>query len=330
MEVYKRIVTDKPGDLEAVRTQELSFPELAEEEVFVHLEYSTVNPSDLGTALGRYPPTDLPVPIGLEGSGTVVRAGSGPYAQSLLNKRVAVNGRGTWGDYIKVTSDDVFPLLDSTSFEDAANLIVNPMTVALFIEIIQRDNIKVVIQNAAASALGKMLVKWGKQAGVAVVNLVRKQEQVEALQAVGADYVVNTSLNDWKDQARNVLNQLGGALAGFEAIGGTATGDMLELVSNGGTVYAYGRLSNENNSVRQFDLMMLEKNLKGLWLMPWIKRKSREDRVQVGYFVQNLLQNVFKTEHLRVVNLSQARETLLKYPTESATNNKILLRTRFE
>lgn len=330
MSTYRRIVVDKPGDLNTVRIQELPVPELAEDEVLIALEYSTVNPSDFQTASGRYPATELPVPIGLEGSGVVVKAGSGEYAQSLLNKRVAVNGRGTWADNIVTKADDVFPLLDSTPFEQAANLIVNPMTVALFVDIIRRDNLKVVIQNAAASALGKMLVRWGNIEGVAVVNLVRKEEQVQALQNIGAEYVVNTSLPDWKDTAKAILDKLGGALAGFDAIGGIASSDLMQLLSNGGTAYAYGSLSRQECITRQFDIMMLGKTLKGLWLMPWLKGKSREDRLQVGFYVQNLLEPVFKTEHSKTINLSQAQETLVNYEKESATNNKILLRTRFE
>src|SRR5574343_1712664 len=107
MSTYRRIVVDKPGDLNTVRIQELPVPELAEDEVLIALEYSTVNPSDFQTASGRYPATELPVPIGLEGSGVVVKAGSGEYAQSLLNKRVAANGRGSWAESIVVKVDDV-------------------------------------------------------------------------------------------------------------------------------------------------------------------------------------------------------------------------------
>ena len=64
--------------------------------------------------------------------------------------------------------------------------------------------------------------------------------------------------------------------------------------------------------------------------MPWLSKKNFEERVQVGYQIQNLLSQVFVTEHSKTIHLGQIQDALINYKKESATNNKILLRTSFE
>ena len=49
------------------------------------------------------------------------------------------------------------------------------------------------VQDAAASSLGKMFVKFAKEYDIKVVNIVRRQEQVDMLKQLGADNVLNSS-----------------------------------------------------------------------------------------------------------------------------------------
>jgi D-arabinose 1-dehydrogenase-like Zn-dependent alcohol dehydrogenase len=52
--------------------------------------------------------------------------------------------------------------------------------------------------HAAASSLGVMLNKVCIKEGVALVNIVRKQEQVDLLTKLGAKFVVNSSSESFK------------------------------------------------------------------------------------------------------------------------------------
>jgi len=329
MSTYRRIVIDTLGDLSTFRSDHKEFPVLGENQVLVKMQYSTLNPSDYYSAMGSYIGSSSPTVLGIEGSGIVAQAGTGEYAQSLLNKRVAVKGPGTWSEYLLASADDVFPLLDSTSLEQAANLIVNPMTVALFMDLIKTGNHKVVVQNAAASALGKMLVKWGIIEGIHIVNLVRRDEQAAILSEIGTNLIINTSEENWKTKALELVKSLGGATIGFDAIAGNGTNDLFALLENGSTVYNYGGLSGEDCKTASIHLM-LGKSLRGLWLTPWIDRKTRQQRIEVGNLVQSLLTPVFNIEHSKTIHLSDLKNALLNFKNESATNNKILVRTAFE
>ena len=325
-ETFTAIRISKPGDYSTITVEQLPFPELKPGEVLVKVEYSTINPSDLAKAAGRYPVGPPPFTLGSEGSGTVVKSGGGEVADSLLNKHVAVGGVGTWAEYIVVHSLSVFPLLDSVPLEQAASLIVNPMSVALIIEKVQQDRHPAIIQNAAASALGKMLIKWGKILNIPTINLVRRQEQVDTLKAIGAEHVFNTSEEGWKQSAKELASSLGATIA-IDYIAGTSTTDIADLLNDGGIVYNFGGLSGEPCKIGMGQLLMHNIRLEGLWLSPWLISKTHEERVQTGFTVQNLLEQVFKTDYAKEVTLSQIKEALHDY-SKNATNNKYLIRTK--
>ena len=327
-DMYSGFTITVPGDLSTLSLRELPFPELKEGEVLVKVEFSTVNPADIMQVNGIYPAGPPPLLLGMEGSGTVVKSGGGELADSLVGKRVAVGGRGAWSEYLVSNADMVFPLLDSVTFEQAANLIVNPMTVVIFIEKIQQGH-KAVVQNAAASSLGKMLIKWCKILSIPLVNLVRRQEQVDILKSIGAEYVINTSEEGWKQQAKELSSSLGVTI-GFDAIAGTATNDMADIINEGGVVYNYGALSGQGCTFGPVYTIFQRKRLEGLWVTPWLRSKTAAQRVEVGNLVQSLMKEVFEVEHGTVINLTQLKDAVVNYSGSSTTNNKFLLRTKLE
>jgi NADPH:quinone reductase-like Zn-dependent oxidoreductase len=56
------------------------------------------------------------------------------------------------------------------------------------------------VHTAAASNLGQMLVKICVDDGVQLVNIVRKQEHVDLLKSIGAQFVCNSSDDDFMEQ----------------------------------------------------------------------------------------------------------------------------------
>ena len=85
-----------------------------------------------------------------------------------------------------------------------------------------------------------MLVKLCKAKGIPLVNLVRRQEQVDILREIGAEHVFNTSEEGWKLRAREVCTGLGASM--IRCSRGQATSDMADLINDGGVVYNYGAL----------------------------------------------------------------------------------------
>jgi NADPH2:quinone reductase len=87
------------------------------------------------------------------------------------------------------------------------------------------ENHSAIVHTAAASNLGQMLVKICKDDGIPLVNIVRKQEQVDILKNIGAEYVCNTSDPDFMKTLIKAVVETGATL-GFDATGGGNNGEL--------------------------------------------------------------------------------------------------------
>ena len=75
-----------------------------------------------------------------------------------------------------------------------------------------------IVHTAAASQLGQMLVKICKQDGIPLVNIVRREEQVDLLKSIGAEFVVNSSADTYDEDLVDAMSASGATIA-FDATG---------------------------------------------------------------------------------------------------------------
>ena len=81
----------------------------------------------------------------------------------------------------------------SVDFYKICSSIVNPLTASGFIDTCQKNKVTAVIQDAAASALGKQFIRLCKHYGITLINVVWREEQVELLKKEeGAEFVLNS------------------------------------------------------------------------------------------------------------------------------------------
>ena len=81
------------------------------------------------------------------------------------------------------------------------------------------ENHSGLVHTAAAYNLGQMLIKICLAEDIPLVNVVRKEEHVDLLKSLGANYVCNSSLDSFMDDLVEALVQSGSTL-GFDATGG--------------------------------------------------------------------------------------------------------------
>jgi NADPH:quinone reductase-like Zn-dependent oxidoreductase len=277
-QLMKAAVLQVKGTQPVIEIQLVPIPTPAPGEVLVKIDSSPINPSDLAFISGNYasikPNPCIP---GFEGSGTVVSSGGGVLAWSLVGKRVACNSNktsfyGTWAEYMVTPAYNCVKLAEDVSLEEGCSMFINPLTVVMFSQLTQAGKHQAVIHNAAASALGKMLNKHLQRLGVPLINIVRRQEQVETLRALGAEYVLDSSQEGFVEQLGQLSAQLN-ATIGFDAIAGEATGVMISALQPGSTVHVYGGLSGQPSSgMSKRSLVYEDKTVKGAWMPPWKQR----------------------------------------------------------
>jgi NADPH:quinone reductase-like Zn-dependent oxidoreductase len=264
-------------------------------QVLVRIAAAPVNPSDLMFVRGLYGfRKELPAIPGFEGSGTVVAAGRGLMARILLGRRVACaavdpgSPGGTWAEYLVTSAQTVVPLGRSVDQEQAAMMLVNPLSAWAMMEIARQGRHRAVIQTAAASALGRMIVRLGRRFSLPVINVVRRDEQAEELQALGAEHTVVSTDAAFDRQLTLMARRLRATLA-FDAVAGDITRRVLDAMPRGGQALVYGGLSLEAAQVNPAALIFEGKRVCGFWLSEWLRGKTLLDRFLLSRQVQGML-----------------------------------------
>jgi NADPH2:quinone reductase len=242
-----RSLVTSQGTLE-LSLHDVPEPTPAANEVLVRVEASPINPSDLGLLIATADMTtatvagtperpivtaslaagtlgglsarlDESLPVGNEGAGTVVAAGSSPAAQALLGKTVGIAGGAMYSQYRVVDAAACLVLPDGASAKDGASSFVNPLTALGMVETMRREGHSALVHTAAASNLGQMLVKLCLADGIPLVNIVRKPDQEELLRSLGAVHVLNSASPSFAPDLTEALKATSATLA-FDATGG--------------------------------------------------------------------------------------------------------------
>jgi NADPH2:quinone reductase len=242
-----RSVVKNTGDLE-VSLCRVATPSPAANEVLIRVEAAPINPSDLGLLFAgadiskasqggtkdrpvitaRVPDAalksmaarfDVSMPIGNEGAGVVVEAGESVAAQALLGRTVAALGGAMYSQYRCVSLEQVLALPDGATPAEGASSFVNPLTALGMVETMRGEGHTALVHTAAASNLGKMLQRICDKERIALVNIVRNQEQVDLLRSMGAAHVCDSSSPEFVHDLIEALSATGATIA-FDAIGG--------------------------------------------------------------------------------------------------------------
>ncbi len=217
-----RSLIKKTGELE-ISLLDVLTPEPGPDEVVVRVEATPINPSDLGLLVGAADMStakasgskekpiitatipeaamramagrlDESMPVGNEGAGVVIKTGSSDAAKALMGKTVAMIGGAMYAQYRCLKVNECLPLPAGTTPAEGASCFVNPLTALGMTETMRREGHKALVHTAAASNLGQMLNKICIKDGIALVNIVRSEEQADILREIGAKYVVNSTV----------------------------------------------------------------------------------------------------------------------------------------
>ena len=367
MTVSKQIKSkiSKEGLL-TISLDEVNVPEPGDGEVLIKVLATPINPSDLGLLVGPADVSSLKevekgsviemkvpdglirsvtarfdqnLPVGNEGSGIVESAGQG--AEHLLGKTVGLAGGAMYSEYRCVSASSCLVMNDGTTAEQAASCFVNPLTALGMVETMRMENHTGLVHTAAASNLGQMLIKICLTEDIPLVNVVRKEEHVDMLKSLGANYVCNSSLDSFMDDLVEALVQSGSTL-GFDATGGGKLSSQIltamEVAANKTAteysrygsdkfkqVYIYGGLDrNPTTLTRSFGFSW---GLGGWLLTPFIGRIGPEKFGELRKKVADEIHTTFESKYSNIISLEGAlsRESIISY-TKQATGEKYLIK----
>ena len=324
------VVLDSYSGAEALRVEQRPVPKPGKDEVLVKVAASPINPSDLAYLDGQYGfKSQPPVIPGGEGSGTVVAVGPGMIGRYFLGKRVAClsqgTGSGMWAEYMVTSAKGgVLPLHDTVSLEQGAMSMVNPLTACAFLETAKKGGHKTIVLTAAASALGQMVNRLGRSEGVQVINIVRRDAQVDLLKKQGAAIVLNSGVADFDQQLHDACHKADAHLA-FDAVAGPMTLQLLDALPEHSKVTVYSCLSYEAAQAGADHLIFEDKAVNGFWMGPWINDKNLIQILTMWRRAQKLMATELRSEIRARYPFHKAKKAVQDYLSQM-TGGKILLR----
>jgi len=353
---------------------EVEMPEPGPDEVIVRVEATPLNPSDLALLFG---PADMstatlsgtddrpvisaeipdhlmrlaaarlgkPMPVGNEGAGIVVAAGSSAAAQALMGKTVGMVDGRMYAQYRCMKASTCLEMPQGTTPAQAASCFVNPMTALGMVETMRNEGHTALVHTAAASNLGQMLNRVCIDEGIDLVNIVRKPEQEALLRDLGARYVCNSSADTFYKDLTGALVKTGATLA-FDAVGGggltsqilacmeAAANQTMTGYSHYGSdvykqVYIYGRLDNSPT--------ILKRNYGFSWgvggwlLFPFIKKAGRQRITELNAQIAAGITSTFASHYTKEISLAEtlSLQAIAEYSKQS-TGEKFLIRPHSE
>jgi len=338
-------------------------------EVVVRVEATPLNPSDIGLLFGAadiqtrvlsgtstHPLVTLKIPeramknmqgrldqslpVGNEGAGTVIAAGTSPAAQALLGKTVAMIGGGMYAQYRCLEAANCIALAPDATAADGASSFVNPLTALGMVETMRREGHKALVHTAAASNLGQMLNRICQKDQIELVNIVRQPEQAALLRSMGARYVCDTSVSTFMEDLTQALMDTGATIAFDATGGGQLAGQILNCMESalnraatvysryGSTthkqVYIYGGLDVRPTEItRNFGFAW---GIGGWLLFPFLNRIGYDDAQKLRDRVSAELKTTFASHYSNRITLAQALQPdVIAAYTQRATGSKYLI-----
>jgi NADPH2:quinone reductase len=361
--------TVKPEGVLELALARVPTPTPSPEEVLVRVEATPLNPSDIGLLLGGVDLSTLKstgsgekqvvtgtippdatrfaaarhgqsLPVGNEGAGKVIAAGSSPAAQALLGKTVSMIGGAMYSEYRCLNSSQCLVLPEGTTAEDGASWFVNPLTALGMIETMSREGHTALVHTAAASNLGQMLQKVCLQDNIALVNIVRKPEQAEILRGLGAKYIADSSKPSFMEDLVEALTATSATIA-FDAIGGGKIGSQIltameiaaskkmESYSRYGSstfkqLYIYGGLDRSPTTLtRSFGFAW---GIGGFLLTPFLQKAGAETVQRLRQRVANELKTTFASNYSNRITLQESLDPkVIAAFGKQATGEKYLI-----
>ncbi|NSL85741.1 quinone oxidoreductase [Chitinophaga sp. Mgbs1] len=207
------------GSSDVLEYKEVNAPQLKAGEVLVEMKAIGLNFADLMRRSGTYPMRgSAPYINGFEGAGIVKDSNHHPRLKA--GDRIAfADVPFANAELVAVPFENAVPLPDAVSFEMAASVMLQGLTV----QYLTTDSHAVrpgetVLVHAAAGGVGQLLTQVCKLSGARVIGLVSAADKKDIVQSLGADAVFLYS-GDWKSQVLELCPQ--GVDVVYESVGTT-------------------------------------------------------------------------------------------------------------
>ncbi|HEV3355880.1 MAG TPA: zinc-binding dehydrogenase [Pseudonocardiaceae bacterium] len=252
-------------------------------EVQLRVSFSPVHRGDLvGTEAASLPADESrSARLGSEAAGVVTAVGDAVRNLSVGDRVAAFPAPGAWAERVTVPVEAVVAVPEGVSDEIASVMLVNTITSRDVLRAITELRSAVnatdeapLIVSAAASAVGKLVVRQALDQGWPVIAVVRSDRSAATVRKLFADVPVVVTGNDgWQDELRDLVDERPLPVI-TDAHGGGFVHEILPFLADAGTLVVWGDLTARPWTLSTSDLLMRELGVRAVSISRWMNRPA--------------------------------------------------------
>ena len=286
MRTMRAVVATSVGEpSEVLQLQTRPIPSPGSGQVRIRVTAVPIEASDLHTIRGRYGFTpEFPTVPGIESIGVIDEVGSGTDDLTVGQRVATIGVRGTWQEYVVADAGQILPVPAGMSDSTAAQLLSNPLTAVILTgDVLDVRPGEWLLQTAAGSTVGQMVIQLGAHFGFKTLNVVRRRSAVEGILALGGTAVICTEDENLREKVAEIAGPDGVSKA-IDSVSGQVGADVSRALAPDGELVVYGALSTHRQTeadkliipIFARSLIYETKTIRGFWLFRWLTETPKD------------------------------------------------------
>ncbi|MEY9210752.1 quinone oxidoreductase [Thermobifida halotolerans] len=238
----RAIVVEETGGPEVLRPAEAPDPVPGPGQVVVDLAARGVNFIEIYQRSGVYPVPTPWIP-GSEGAGVVSAVGEGVSGVTVGSRVASVAFRGSYAERAVVDADNLVPVPDGVSTDQAAAVLLQGLTAHYLTHStypVQSGD--TVLVHAAAGGTGQLITQLAKMRGARVIGTVSTEAKERQAREAGADEIVRYTEFDVVEEVRRLTDGEGVPVV-YDGVGAATFDASLACLRPRGVLVLFGQSS---------------------------------------------------------------------------------------
>jgi NADPH2:quinone reductase len=254
-ETMQAVVVSRFGGPEVLEVVQAAKPVPGPKQVLIKVEATSLNFADIKSRYGNKGAKQPPFIPGLDVAGIIETIGSEVDELHIGQRVIAFPAGGSYAEYVTAEAILTFAVPDTIDMASAAaSPIVSFTSYKLLADVARLAPGETVLIHAAAGGVGTTSVQLAKRLGAGqVIGTASSSAKAKIAMQAGADYVVNTSEEDF---VKTVLARTDGMGADviLDSIGGKITEQGMQCLAPYGRLVQFGNASGEYANIHTKDL----------------------------------------------------------------------------
>ncbi|WP_126429417.1 quinone oxidoreductase family protein [Brevibacillus marinus] len=249
------IIVSRFGGPDVLAYEKVEIPPIGPDDVLIRVEAASVNFADIKARYGSKEGKQPPFVPGLDCAGEIVQIGANVQNFRVGQRVLAFPKSGSYAEYAVAHSLLTFAIPDQLDYATAAACpIVSFTSWFLLADVGRLKPGEAVLVHAAAGGVGTTAIQLAKILGAGtVIGTVSREDKIPVAKEAGADYVIDTSQDDFVAKTLEITAGKGADLI-LDSIAGSVTERGMNCLAPYGRLVQFGNASGQAASIQTKDL----------------------------------------------------------------------------